>query len=331
MTTLELEPHPHEARAAVPDRLPPEVIRELSVLQPSKALAALVVEWLGIAAAIALCEILWSPLVYAFAVVWIGARQHALTVLGHDAAHFRLLPNHSWNDCIGNLAAFWPTFVSVENYRQFHGAHHRFTGTPEDGNRRIWRTHTAAGELTAEWTFPKTRAGLALMILRRAAFATGLFWIVRGLAAAIVLRRSSQQVAVRLLYYAAIVGALALAGLMREFLLYWLVPFCTTHIAFQYVRLVCEHSAVDSADAAFALTRTTVARWWERWLIVPRNIHYHIEHHWYPSVPFYNLPALHRRLMAQPRFRQYAVVTPSVGASLRQCITTWSRQPARGD
>lgn len=315
-----LAPHPHESRAAVPDRLPPEVIRELSVLRPCRAVAALAVEWLAIAAAIALCEILWSPLVYALTVVWIGARQHALTVLGHEAAHFRLLPDHRWNDWVGNVAAFWPTFVAVENYRQFHGEHHRFTGMPQDGNRRIWRTHTAAGELAAEWTFPKSRVGLALMILRRAVFATGLFWIVRGLGAAVVLRRSWAQVMIRLVYYAAIVGGLAIAGLTREFLLYWIVPFCTTHIAFQYIRLVCEHSAVASADPAFALTRTTLARWWERWLIVPRNIHYHIEHHWYPSVPFYNLPALHRRLMAQPGFSRHAAVTPSVMASLRQCI-----------
>lgn len=58
----------------------------------------------------------------------------------------------------------------------------------------------------------------------------------------------------------------------------------------------------------------------ERWLILPRNIHYHIEHHWYPSVPFYNLPALHIELMKQSGFREQAVITNSVIASLRQCV-----------
>ena len=120
-------------------------------------------------------------------------------------------------------------------------------------------------------------------------------------------------------YYAAFIGAMAYADVLRGFLLYWIVPYCTAHIAFQYIRLICEHSAIHSGDPAYAATRTTLARWWERWIIVPRNIHYHIEHHWYPSVPFYNLPALHRQLMVQPRFRQHAVVTNSVIASLRQC------------
>ena len=330
MTALALGPHPHDSRVSVPDRLPAEVLRELTVLRPRKAIAAILVEWTGIAGAIALCQLAWHPLLYVAAVLWIGARQHALTVLGHDAAHFRLLPDRRWNDWVGNLACFWPTFVAVENYRQFHAEHHRFTGMAADGNRTIWKTHTPAGELTPEWSFPKTRAALAMTILRRAFFFTGIFWIVRGLAAAVILRRSWGQVAVRLMFYAVIIGALAMAGLLTEFVLYWIVPFCTAHIAYQYIRLICEHSAVISGDPRYALTRTTAARWWERWLIVPRNIHYHIEHHWYPSVPFYNLPALHARLMAEPRFCRFAVVTDSVGASLRQCVVGQYPRPADG-
>ena len=117
-----------------------------------------------------------------------------------------------------------------------------------------------------------------------------------------------------------------LSGLWRppeffwEFFLYWIVPYCTSHIGLQYIRLTCEHSAVHSDDPDYGLTRTTMPRRWERVLVLPRNIHYHIEHHWYPSVPYYNLPALHEQLMAQPGFRRSAVVTRSVLASLLQCV-----------
>jgi fatty acid desaturase len=316
-----MEAHPHEFQGSVPDRLPTEIIRDLSVLRPGKAIEAIVVEWLGIAAAIVLCEYLWHPALYVLAVLWIGARQHALTVLGHDAAHFRLFPDRKWNDWIGNAAVMWPVFLAADGYRHYHGEHHRFTGTPDDGNRTIWKTHTAAGDLTSEWTFPKTTAGLVFTVLRRAAFFTGIFWIIRGLVAAIILRRSWGHLLLRMAYYALIVSAMAYAGVLRGFLLYWIVPFCTAHLAFQYIRLICEHSAIRTDDPAYAATRTTLARLWERWLIVPRNIHYHIEHHWYPSVPFYNLPALHKVLMDQPRFRKHAVVTKSIVASLKQCVT----------
>src|SRR2546428_730973 len=112
-TTTVDQAHPHDFQGRVPERLPAQVIRELSRLRPRKAIVAIVVEWVGILAAIALCEAVWHPLVYVGAVVWIGARQHALTVLGHDAAHFRLLPNRRWNDWVANLTTQWPTFLTV--------------------------------------------------------------------------------------------------------------------------------------------------------------------------------------------------------------------------
>jgi fatty acid desaturase len=312
--------HPHDYQGVIPVRLPGSVVRELSVLKPYKALQALAVEWLSIVGAIALCEAVRNPFVYAAAVIWIGARQHALTVLGHDAAHYRFLPKRRWNDWVANLFAQWPTFITVEGFRHYHGEHHRLTGMPGDGNRTIWRTHTADGQLRPEWRFPKTARALVLMILRRAAVFTGIFWIVRGLIGMVLFRPSWFHVLARLGFYALGVWTLAAIGIFPEFLRYWIVPYCTWHIACQYARLICEHSAVPGSGAAYAITRTTLARRWERWLIVPRNIHYHIEHHWYPSVPFYNLPALHAELMRQPGFRQQAVVTSSVFASLRQCL-----------
>jgi fatty acid desaturase len=316
--------HPHDLQGRVPERLPAAVVRELSILRPARALLAVAEEWASIAAAIVICERFFHPLLYVLAVIVIGARQHALSVIGHDATHFRFLPNRRLNDWVANLTALWPTFLVLEGFRHYHGEHHRFTGEEGDGNRFAWRTHSTDGKPKPEWVYPKSPAGLFFKILRRAAFVTGLFWILRGLLASAFFRSSWLQVLVRLFYYCGIVAALVAAGALEGFLLYWIVPFCTWHMAAQYIRLVCEHSAVYSDDPDYGRTRTTLARWWERWLIVPRNIHYHIEHHWYPSVPLYNLPALHARLMEQPGFRQHAVVTGSVMESLQQCVR-WRR------
>jgi fatty acid desaturase len=54
--------------------------------------------------------------------------------------------------------------------------------------------------------------------------------------------------------------------------------------------------------------------------ILPRNVGYHIEHHWYPSVPWYRLPELHQALMEREGFRAYAVVRRSVLVSLGECV-----------
>jgi hypothetical protein len=181
--------HPHNSSRVVPERLPPATIKELSVLEPAKAVRAAAEEWIAIAAAIAVCSFFWHPALYAVAVVLIGSRQQALLILGHDASHYRYLPTRWQNELFANLFLMWPTFASVEGFRKFHSTHHQYTNLPGDGNRHIWYTHDAAGELEPNWVFPKTKLGLALVLLRRASFVTGMFWIVRGLVARLSFRR----------------------------------------------------------------------------------------------------------------------------------------------
>lgn len=312
--------HPHNTSRSIPERLPAAKIKELSALDPAKALTATAEEWAGIALAIGLSVYFWHPLLYVIAVIFIGARQHALLILGHDASHFRYLPKRWQNDLFANLFLMWPTFASVEGFRKFHGTHHQYTNLANDGNRHIWQTHDAAGELAPDWQFPKTRTELALVLLRRAAFLTGLFWIVRGLIGSTLIPSPGWMRAARLGFYGSIAAALTYFGGWYAFLLYWIVPFCTWHIAAQYARLICEHSAVESDEEEYALTRTTIPTWLESIFVLPRNVGYHIEHHWYPSVPFYRLPELHQALMERQGFQAHAVVGRSLVASLGECV-----------
>jgi fatty acid desaturase len=275
----------------------------------------------SIAVAIALCISFWHPFLYVIAVMFIGARQHALIIMGHDASHYRYLPKRWQNEFFANLFLMWPVFASVEGFRKFHSTHHQYTNLPQDGNRHIWFTHDAAGELAPDWVFPKTRAGFALLLLRRAFFLTGLFWIVRGLVGSSLIPSPHWMVAARILFYLSVVGAFTSFGLWYAFLQYWIVPYCTWHIAIQYARIICEHSAVESEEEEYGITRTTIPTLLESIFILPCNVGYHIEHHWYPSVPFYRLPDLHERLVARESFQQHAVIRRSVFASLGDCVS----------
>ena len=312
--------HPHNTSRSIPERLPAATIKQLSALEPARALAATAGEWVSIAAAIALCSFFWHPVLYAIAVMLIGARQHALIILGHDASHFRYLPKRWQNELFGNLFLMWPVFASIEGFRKFHSTHHQYTNLPSDGNRNIWYTHDAAGELEPNWVFPKTRAGLALLLLRRAMFVTGMFWIVRGLVGSSLIPSPYWMVAARIAFYVCVAGALTVFGAWYAFLLFWIVPYCTWHIVIQYARIICEHSAVESDDEEYGITRTTIPTLIESIFILPCNVGYHIEHHWYPSVPFYRLPDLHKELMAREGFRRHAVVRRSILASLGECV-----------
>jgi fatty acid desaturase len=315
-----IENHPHRALGGVPIRLDPIRLRELSRIRPRRALSTLFGEWMVLAGAIVLSEIARHPVAYMAAVLVIGARQHALGIIVHDAVHYRFLPEKRWNDWIANLLAGWPTFLPVELFRAAHGPHHRYLGGKRDGNRIAWKTHDPAGALTPEWTYPKSRTGLAWKILRRVLGWTGLFWITRGLRTPATLGWPVAKTVLFIAYYTVALTCVLLAGAERLAFVYWIVPYCTWHIAIQYVRLICEHSGRINDDPAFAGIRSTCPGFLARMLVLPCHVGYHIEHHWYPSVPLYNLPELHRVLAEDPVFQLKANVQRSIGSSLQQCL-----------
>jgi fatty acid desaturase len=315
-----MEAHPHELTREVPDRLPPEELRALSELDDGRAALVIAGQWVGILAALAIGILVPSWWVWALLVPWIGARQSAMTVIVHDAVHYRLFRNRFLNDTVANVLCGWPVFVSVESFRIYHGDHHRFLNAAGDGNRFLWSTHDAEGVQRPEWRYPATRAQLAWRLLLRSAGPTGLWWMVRGLLATFRLQAPPLAKVAKLSFYA--LGAAALTGwhLWPTFFWYWAFPFCTWQIFIQYVRLICEHSAVPSAPGEYGATRTTIPGLFGSLFVIPLNIGYHVEHHWYPSVPQYRLPELHAALMRRPGFAANAVVRRSLLTSLREVV-----------
>jgi fatty acid desaturase len=82
-----------------------------------------------------------------------------------------------------------------------------------------------------------------------------------------------------------------------------------------------ENGSPDARDQRpYRVTRTTLPTRLQAVFILPRNIGFHIEHRWYPGVPFYRLPELHQLLMAHEGFNTHAAVRRSVVTSLSECI-----------
>lgn len=297
--------------------LPAEQIRDLAQIDIAKAVTAIASEWVAIIIAITLCHQFWNPFLYAIAVMFIGARQHALAVLQHDAAHYRLFPNKKWNDAVAEVFLAWPILLSNQYFREYHFLHHRYIGTEKDGNRIQYGTHTPAGELTPAWQFPKQKIALVFWLLLRVSGVAGAVYLLRSIHR-ILTKGSLSDRLLNLSYYAAILGIIFLTNGGQLFLLYWIIPLCTWFAMTNLLRIAGEHSAIDRPDNFYQLTRTTVPSWFDRVFIVPRNISYHLEHHIYPQVPFYKLPELHDRLMAQESYGQKAPIAESYWRVLQE-------------
>ena len=111
--------------------------------------------------------------------------------------------------------------------------------------------------------------------------------------------------------YGAAVAAITATGMWGAVAAYWLVPFLGCFLPAMRLRGISDHWAVAN-DHPLRRMRTVRVNVLERFLLFPKGVNFHIEHHLYPGVPFYRLAALHRRLMRSASFAREAHVTCGV-------------------
>ncbi|MGZ3470822.1 MAG: fatty acid desaturase, partial [Isosphaeraceae bacterium] len=73
----------------------------------------------------------WNFPVFLVAITLIGALQHRLAGLGHEASHYTFMKHRFLNDFIPDLFCMFPILTTVHFYRVFHMAHHQYTNDPE--------------------------------------------------------------------------------------------------------------------------------------------------------------------------------------------------------
>lgn len=270
-------------------------------------LFAMVIDWALIATTIYACLQFFNPLTYVLAVLIIGARQHGLAILMHDASHFRFLKNRKWNDIITNIFTMYPLFTSIEVYRENHMRHHRHLNSEDDPD---WVAKLGK----RDFTFPKSKAEFLRTVF-------SYFTLYKGISDAIwFLKRfggkkgkskeqPTQPKYAKIIFYVLLAAGLTITGGWPIFLLFWVIPYLSTFFMFQYIRSVAEHFGELAYDHLLTSTRTVKANLFERFLISPHNVGYHLEHHLYPGVPFYHLPKLHQLLMEDGDYSKKAHIT----------------------
>lgn len=292
-------------------------VRRLSKLDPTRALLAIARQWIVIAAAWATAMYSGHWEVYAVAIVVIGTRQHALGILMHDGAHYRLLRSRRMNNLVSDWFLGFPLVISTSLYRATHFAHHRWVNTDKDPDKR-------AAERLKDWHWPRSKASAAWVLLRDAlglgfgAQVIALRWnpylavvkrLIGGRGAVLEEHQaplSRGELISLALWTAGVAGALSLTGAWLELFLLWIVPYITVTVLIAHIRGLAEHIGVPD-DHELNATRHVQATWLERLLLAPLNVNYHLAHHLFPSVPFYRLPELQRLLEEDEEFRLHAL------------------------
>lgn len=274
----------------------------LNQISNFKAFIAVAKQWMAIFCAFgfALWVSRWWS--YAAAIIVIATRQHALSVLMHEATHWRLFSKRWANDLFGNVFCAFPVLMMVSRYRAEHLAHHQANMSDADPYQQEWSQDS-------NWHWPKTPVQAVCL------FAGDLVGLNLLRLAPSLWRWSpwshhsvpgSLTVSERLSWYGFVVlGAIGLTatGLWLEFFLLWILPLLTVMITLVRARTAVEHLNLPGTDE-FNRTRHIQASWIEKLTVSPLNINMHLAHHLFPSVPQYNLPRLHQLLLRHPGYRQ---------------------------
>ncbi len=267
--------------------------------------------WLVIAACMLVFARWPNPFTFVVCSALIGGRQLGLSILMHDAAHRVLMRHAGLNDFAGHWLCGGAVGAHMYDYRPYHLSHHRHTQQDQDP------------DLVLSAPFPISASSLWRKVWRDMSGRTGIKQRVaqlrptsgRGVSG--VLRHEKAFVLCNLF----LLGLLWAAGQPMLYVWLWLLPLLTWFQLFSRIRNIAEHAVTGDRHNRLRNTRTTFANLFERALVAPYWVNYHLEHHLFTFVPCWKLRKAHRLLINQGLGPQMEL-TPGYAAVLRKAVHT---------
>jgi len=222
---------------------------------------------------------IWIPLAFVQ-----GFTVFNFTVLLHEVLHHNVFERrHALAERVLGLAYAIPSGISASQFTRWHLDHHAELGSTEDDPKR----HHLSPKINARW-YKLLYATPALFPIYFRAAAKENATYSADLRATIAWERKAaiafHLVSIALLWYF-FGGAAALRA--------HVIPvFGIFPIAFTLNRLG-QHYDIDPNDPAKWGTLMKSSWFWNFAFL---NSNFHLEHHYFPGVPFYRLPALQREL-----------------------------------
>ncbi|MDF1722072.1 MAG: fatty acid desaturase family protein [Minwuia sp.] len=283
--------------------LPPAVVRELTRQNDALAWREIGKLLLTILVLMAIAMAFRTPLVIFVCMILIASRQQACFVIAHDAAHYRLFTDRALNDRVGRIMGML-VGISMPAYRVVHRLHHNHLYEPQDPDLPIHAGYPRGRDyLFAKLT--RDLLGLTAFKTYRYFFGSPKVNAAHDSGSRPLddtsprLRAAAQADRWWVLGFHVLAPVVALfSGVFVEYLLLWALPLVTFLQPILRLRAICEHGAVTDTASPLHAARTNLGNPLLIWLFFPCNVNFHIEHHMYPAIPFYNLPAAHRAMRA---------------------------------
>src|SRR5262249_33931102 len=261
--------------------IPHDVLKELHRKSPARHALVAARQFLILIVASAVAWRFPQPWIWIPAALVSGWTVFNFTVLLHEAVHHAIFngPHPKGDRALGLLYAI-PSGISALQFTRWHLTHHAELGDPEADPKR----HYLSPKINRPW--------FKLLYFTPALFPI-YFRAARRETATYppeIRQRIAWERRVTILFHLAVMATLWAVGGWGVLGRVSLVPvFLVFPIAFALNRLG-QHYAIDPEDPAKWGSVIKPSRFWDFWYL---SSAYHLEHHYFPGVPFYKLRRLH--------------------------------------
>jgi fatty acid desaturase len=242
--------------------------------------------WVGFGFLV-ISEIYWGLRLVGY--VAIGVLVHAFFNFMHEGMHGNFFRNRRWDRWCGFLVGL-PSLYPVSEYKANHLLHHKHTRTRQDPDEML------------NFTRSKTLQSVIFYSM----FLVGTYFYLIHIPYIVYTRgtprerftAARERVLILLLLCGLLVSAWTF-GFLAVVLHCWFIPLLIA-VGFANLRLCGEHQ-MTAADHPLRQARTVTSNAFCSFFNL--HLNYHLEHHLFPGVPWYNLPKLHRVLL--PEYRRH--------------------------
>lgn len=231
----------------------------------------------------------------------VGSRQRALATVLHESAHSAFAKNKTLNYVMGTFLSGYLIIQTMSSYKQSHVSKHhaRFGEDEEDPDYQyaiqndLYSNRSLCELFNKNFIYP-------MLLTKVPSYMKSLLQDRLG-----DLKRNDKKEFLAFTAFWVIILALTiLTGTFHYFLLFWVLPYLTTFNVIGWYIELSEHYPLMQKDNTLHMTRNRHSHPVEKFLTGMHNENYHLIHHLFPTIPYWNLPKAHEILMRDENYRR---------------------------
>ena len=205
-----------------------------------------------------------------------GASMHGVCLFTHEGVHGTIHKNILVNNFIGSLSGYI-VLQTMAGYRVLHLKHHKYLNI--NGDPGLLKTYVSNKFIIVamEWGYLLFGYVAFLSIIPYQGFKQG--------------TKKDKVLIIKDLIFIFLISGLIIKFLPLSWLIHgWLIPMIFVHFMMN-IRGMSQHLMLEDHHDPYNGARTIIAHPIVDFFLCNEN--YHIEHHLYPSIPWYNLKKVH--------------------------------------